>query len=279
MRHLILLTTLVTGCASSQDIAGLQASLDELGKQQQQCLTHLETLQKDVLALRSQQVEMAKMLDNAGRPAPARPQRPRRPDPDIVHAFPVGDAPVRGSAEAWVTIVEVSDFQCPYCKRVNATLQQLLDKYGDDLRLVFKHNPLGFHKNAMPAAIAAECAHEQGRFWEMHDLLFENQRALEPDDIEGYARQAGQIDMAAWRRCVEQKTPEAKIEADQKMATGFGARGTPSFFINGRFLSGAQPAASFEKLIDEELLKARASGLPRSAYYDIAVVEKGEKPE
>ena len=149
-------------------------------------------------------------------------------------------------------------------------------KYGNDLRVVFKHNPLGFHNRAMPAANAVECAGEQGKFWEMHDAIFENNRALEDAQLEGYAKKVG-VDMGRWKSCYTANKHKAKIEEDQRTSVALGARGTPAFFVNGRFLSGAQPQPAFEALIDEELKKAKASGISRADYYKKAVEEKGLK--
>lgn len=115
-----------------------------------------------------------------------------------------------------------------------------------------KHNPLGFHPNAMPAAMAAECAGEQGKFWEMKKALFENNKALEKDKIPAYARTVG-LDMGRWQTCFDGEKYKKKIQDDQRTAMQLGARGTPAFFINGRFLSGAQPFESFQAIIDEEL--------------------------
>jgi protein-disulfide isomerase len=152
-----------------------------------------------------------------------------------------------------------------------------MKKYGNDLRVVFKHNPLAFHPNAMPAAIASHCAHRQRSFWPLHELLFQNPRALEREKLLEYARQAGNLNFRKWKRCFEKQDTKEEVEADQKMAIGFGARGTPAFFINGRFLSGAQPQSNFERVIDEELEKAKQSGVPRAEYYQKMVEEKGAK--
>jgi protein-disulfide isomerase len=142
---------------------------------------------------------------------------------------------------------------------------------------VYKHNPLSFHQHAMPAAKAAECAREQGKFWEMHDKMFENQRALANPQLEEYAGSIAGLDAAKWKACFESDKYEDRIKADQSTAVALGARGTPAFFINGRFLSGAQPFESFKVLIDQELKKAKESGIPKDQYYTKAVVEKGAK--
>ncbi len=142
--------------------------------------------------------------------------------------------------------------------------------------MVFKHNPLGFHKRAMPAANATACAQEQGKFWEMHDIIFENNRKLEDADLESYADKIG-LKKKAWKDCYSQNKYKDRIVKEQKTAVSLGARGTPAFFINGRFLSGARPFDSFKELIDEELKKAKGSGVARADYYQKNVVEKGKK--
>src|SRR4051812_41295422 len=114
--------------------------------------------QADILA------KLDKIEKSGGGRAMPQPPPQRGPDPAKVYAFPIGESPVHGQSDAWVTIIEVSDFQCPFCGRAVATLKQIEDTYKDDVRLVFKHNPLPFHQRAMPAALAAECAHEQNKF-------------------------------------------------------------------------------------------------------------------
>jgi len=208
--------------------------------------------------------------------APAAAPQPGRPDPNTVYAMPVGKSAAKGPADAWVTIIEVSDFQCPFCKRVGPTLAEVEEKYGDDVRVVFKHNALSFHQRAKPAARAVECAKDQNKFWEMHDKLFENQRQLEDPDFERYAGEIG-LDVPAWKTCYTSNKHDAAIDADQQAAVTLGARGTPAFFINGRYLSGAQPFAAFQALIDEELKKAKESGVPKSEYYATNVEAKGQK--
>jgi len=141
---------------------------------------------------------------------------------------------------------------------------------------VYKFNPLGFHQRAMPSAMAAACAVEQGKFWEMHDKIFENNRALNDPDLEGYAQAVG-LNMGKYKDCYTANKFKDMIEGDQRTATALGARGTPAFFINGRYLSGAQPTASFARIVDEELKKAKDSGISKDKYYEEAVVKKGEK--
>lgn len=246
----------VCGLALSGIACVKRSDIDEIKKTQETIITKLDEMNKNR--------PMAPM------------QRPQGPDPAKVYAVSVDNSAVKGPADAWVTIVEVSDFQCPFCNRVGPTLKEVEQKFGKDVRIVFKHNPLGFHQRALPAAMAAECAHAQGKFWEMHDKLFENQRALADEDLEKYAKEAG-VDVAKWKKCYTDGTPKAGIEAEQNQVVSLGARGTPAFFINGRFLSGAQPFPAFEALINEELKKAKDSGIAQAEYYTKAVVEKGEK--
>ena len=183
---------------------------------------------------------------------------------------PVGDSPSKGPADALITIVEFSDFECPFCSRVNPTLAQIEKSYGDKVRFVWKNNPLPFHKNAPLAHEWAVAANEQGKFWKMHDLLFENFKALQADKLEGYAQQAG-LDVAKVKQYLESGDAKAKIKADQALATKVGARGTPNFFVNGVQITGAQPFASFQKLIDAELAKAEGlvkKGVAKGKLYD-----------
>jgi protein-disulfide isomerase len=183
------------------------------------------------------------------------------------------DDPRRGPEDALVTIVEIGDFQCPFCARAAATMRDLERQYPGQIRFVWKDNPLPFHTEAMPAAIlAAEARVQQGDagFWRLHDVLFENTRALSRQDLERYARAQG-LDVASVRRALDARTHEAGILADQAFATQIGARGTPSFFINGRQLNGAQPIESFRTIVDEEIataLSMEIGGTPRARIYD-----------
>jgi len=206
-------------------------------------------------------------------PAPEYEAPRPQPDPAAVYRVPLdGPLPQRGRNDALVTVVVFSDFQCPFCSRVEPTITRLLDTYGTDLRVVWMNNPLGFHPNAMPAAIAATEAFEQGGdalFWALHGKLFENQSDLSREVIERLAQEVG-LDMGQLRAALDQREHESLILAQQALAVSLGASGTPSFFINGRNLRGAQPYETFAAMVDEELAKARAlvaRGTPRARVY------------
>jgi protein-disulfide isomerase len=163
-----------------------------------------------------------------------------------------GDAPVKGPADAPIVITEFTDFQCPYCSRVQDTLTKVFDTYKDKVALVFKDFPLDFHKDARSAHQSAHCAKAQGKFWEMHDSLFKNQRQLTVDDLKKYAGELG-LDMYKFNACMEAKPDDKTIQSNLEEGQSLGVTGTPCFFINGRALKGAVPFDSFKQLIDEEL--------------------------
>ncbi len=162
------------------------------------------------------------------------------------------DDPIYGSPDAPVIIVEFSDFQCPYCSRVNPTMEQIKSTYGDKVAIVFRDFPLPMHKEAPKAGEAGQCANDQGKFWEYHDKLFENQRALTDDKLKAYAGELG-LDVTAFSSCLDSGKYTAEVEADKKAGAAVGVAGTPAFFINGQFLNGARPFDSFKELIDSEL--------------------------
>lgn len=161
-----------------------------------------------------------------------------------------------GPEDAAVTIIEFSDFQCPYCARVVPTIKKIAQTYPDQVRLIYRHQPLSFHPNAKIAAQASVCAEEQGRFWDFHDLLFENQGALERETLDTYAEQVG-LDLEAFSGCIDSPETVARVEADAAAANELGASGTPTFYINGVRLTGAQPFERFQEIIESEL---KASG-------------------
>jgi protein-disulfide isomerase len=167
--------------------------------------------------------------------------------------------PSRGAADAPITIVEFSDFRCPYCGRfVEETLSPLLANYGDQVRMVFRDFPI-LGPDSITAALAGECANAQGKFWEFHDLAFQNQQSLNRDTLVSFAGDLG-LDEAAFASCIDNTEYMSEISADAAYATELGVTGTPAFFINGRFVSGAQPYATFAALIEEELSALQASG-------------------
>lgn len=171
------------------------------------------------------------------------------------HRVQVGaDGPAKGPANAPVTIVEFSEFECPFCARVNPTLDQVRATYGDKVRIVFRHLPLPMHANAFKASEASLCADEQGKFWEMHDAMFADQRNLGLDALKAKAAGLG-LDSARFDECLDSGRHAARVQADLTEGQQVGATGTPTFFINGRLLSGAQPFEAFKELIDDELAR------------------------
>ncbi|HEX6903153.1 MAG TPA: thioredoxin domain-containing protein [Thermoanaerobaculia bacterium] len=162
------------------------------------------------------------------------------------------NGPAKGPANAPVTIVEFSDFQCPFCSRVNPTLAQVREKYGDKVRIVFRQYPLPFHQQAQKAAEASLCANEQGKFWEMHDAMFANQSALQVDQLKAQASQLG-LNADQFNSCLDSGKHAATVQADMKEGSAAGVNGTPAMFINGRFISGAVPFEQVAQVIDDEL--------------------------
>jgi protein-disulfide isomerase len=188
-------------------------------------------------------------------------QGPRagKPDPAKSYAVPTEGRPQKGLDTALVTIVEYSDFECPYCRKVLPTLKQIEEKYGENVRVVFRQQPLPMHKNAVPSALAALAAHRQGKFWEMHDALFAKSETKALNE-ETYIALATELQLDVEKFNADRKDPalQEMIAGDQKIAMQFGAGGTPAFFVNGRPLSGAQPFEVFDALVTEELAKAQA---------------------
>jgi protein-disulfide isomerase len=165
-------------------------------------------------------------------------------------------ARLRGNPDAPVTIVEFADFQCPYCQAVQQTLKEVMDKYKGKLLLGFRDFPLRqIHPQAQPAAEASRCAGDQGKFWEYHDLLYQNQARLDSNGLKEQARTAG-LDPERFEACVASGKFKPAIESDLQSGSKFGVSATPTFYINGVPLSGAQPASAFESIIESELADA-----------------------
>lgn len=186
-------------------------------------------------------------------PTPNQPQQPEQKVLGIQEAATLASVgPVKGPASAKVTIVEFSDFQCPFCGQVQPTIKQIFDTYQDKLKLVYRHFPLPFHENAEPAALASMCANEQGKFWEYHDKLFGSQDKLTITDLKQYMASLG-LDTEKFNTCLESKKYKSQIDKDVADGQVAGVSGTPAFFINGRLVAGAQPFENFKSIIDEEL--------------------------
>jgi len=167
----------------------------------------------------------------------------------------VGSTPFQGKDKAPITIIEFSDYECPYCKKAEPTIEEVIKVYGDKVRLAYRNYPLPFHKSAKPAAIAALCANEQGKFWPMHDKLMAA-TDLTPANMQQIATAVG-LDRKKFDDCVKDGDKfEADIQKDLAAGQAAGVNGTPAFFINGRLLDGAQPIEKFKEVIDEELENA-----------------------
>ncbi len=160
--------------------------------------------------------------------------------------------PARGPTDAKVTIVEFSDFQCPYCGAAYTTVEQLMQQYAGKVKLVFRQFPLPIHPQAEKAAEASLCAQDQGKFWEFYDLLFKNQKKLDVSDLKTYAASAG-LDAAKFATCLDGGEKKKQVDLDLEAGQAAGVNGTPAFFINGVFLNGAMPIEEFKKVIDPEL--------------------------
>ncbi len=166
----------------------------------------------------------------------------------------------KGPKDVPVTIVEFSDFQCPFCRRVIPTIKELMGRYAGKVKWVFRDFPIAsIHPQAMKAAEAARCAGEQGKFWEYHDTLFDNQTRLTAADVMAFAEQL-RLDPSAFGQCLRTGKYQAAVEADIQEGRRVGVTGTPTFFINGRSLSGAQPLPAFQRIIESELRQAPTSG-------------------
>jgi protein-disulfide isomerase len=228
---------LLTACQSGTS----KEDLAELKKQQQLILAKLGDLEKK--------------LDRA--PA-ARPPRARTgPDPSKAYELPVGASPVLGPQDAPVTIVEFSDYQCPFCARSEPLIKDVMKEYPDKVRFVYKHLPLvSIHSNAMGAAQAAVAAGKQGKFWEMHDLLFANQRALQTDKLKDYAKDL-RLDVAKFEADMSSDEVKSVIRDDMGLSQKVGVRGTPTIFVNGKLVEN-RSVDGFKQMIDPLLPKKGA---------------------
>jgi len=215
--------------------------LEEIKTQQAQILEKLDAL--------------TRKLDAGAAPRPVA----RRPSEDFDRAYSidVGSSPIRGNPNAAVTLVAYSDFQCPYCARATPSIDALQEKYGDKLRVVFKHFPLvELHPSAKPAAVAAVAAQEQGRFWEFHDTLFKNQAALAQQNWEALAKEAG-LDVARFRSDLEQNAApyEQRVDADLQQGRSVDVRATPTLYINGKKVADYRNLDGMSAMVEAALRK------------------------
>jgi protein-disulfide isomerase len=163
------------------------------------------------------------------------------------------DGPSKGPANAPVTIVEFGDFQCPFCSRALPVIEEVMARYPDEVRFVYRHLPLDrIHDRARVAAEASLCAHDQDRFWDYHDLIFANVATLGDEDLKRFAEELN-LDVATWEQCMAERKFAEKVDADIEAATSVGITGTPAFTINGVMLSGARPVGDFVSVIESEL--------------------------
>jgi len=172
--------------------------------------------------------------------------------PELMAKLTAGDPPSHGKADAAVTIVEFSDFQCPYCSRAAEVVKKIRETYGDKVRFVFREFPLSFHNNAAAAAALSLEAQAQGKFWEMHDLLFANQKELSREKLEEYAKKVG-LDAAKVKKALDENVYKARIDEDTKLGTEVGVDGTPSMFLNGERVANPTDFEGLKKLIDAKL--------------------------
>src|SRR5450432_660542 len=216
--------------------------------------------------------EILAAIDDKQKPAAGANKPAAEPPAGPKKITPFSHDQRRGQKAAKVTIVEFSDFQCPFCKRSEPTVKEVLAKYGKDVALVWMNQPLPFHEHAMDAATAFQAAARQSseKAWVLHDKMYENNTALARTDIEKYAEGAG-LNMVRFKKDWDDPAIKAEVDKDMKVGTAAGANGTPTFFINGNQLVGAQPAASFESIIDAQIKKADEllkKGTPLKDVYD-----------
>ncbi len=229
----------ISGCADKEKMA----KIDEMEKKQNSVITRLDTLEANQKTIRADLDKILKMIP---------PQKPQV-DYNKVFDLPVGTSAVKGDKDGAVTITEFSDFQCPYCSKVQPTLNGVLKAYPAGVKLVFKDFPLSFHKQAKNAAKAARAAGEQGKYWEMHDILFANYNKMTDDGFKGYAETLG-LDVEKFMADFGSTKYDKLIQDDINLGSKSGVRGTPTLFINGKRMRG-RAINDFKATIDGILKK------------------------
>jgi protein-disulfide isomerase len=239
MRHLARIGTLGLGLAAvAMACRSDPEEFRELRDGQRQLMNRLGDLEK-------------KIDQVASRPAAA-PQGPSQADANRVYSIPVGDSPSKGPSNAPVLLAEFSDFQCPFCSKVPGLVDEVLKAYPKEVKFVYKQYPLTqIHPNAMNAARAALAAHKQGKFWEMHDKLFANQSALQPDKLKEYAGQIG-LNIPRFEKDMASSEVQKQIDEESRVADQSGVTGTPTLFVNGRRVQN-RSLESLKSMIEDSL--------------------------
>ena len=287
----------LSACASNSRVARLETRLAaaeaaqarsefELRASQARIEATLGTLASAVQAASDAMARAAELEDEmetlarqvAQPPAPVTPPRRSGPDPTATYGVPVTGYPVRGKATALVTIIRAGEYACPYCEKARPTLDQLAATYGTKLRIVYRTFVVHPKLASYPAQ-AVCAAHRQGKFWDLDQLMWDEAYANRTFDAATVDALALRVGLDATRYRADVASCAAEVARDQAELTKFGVGATPVFFINGRFLAGAQPAASFAAVIDDELAKAEAAvkrGVKPARYYEDEIVKKGK---
>jgi protein-disulfide isomerase len=210
---------------------------------------------RDGLTNQAKQMQRYTVYQELAKATPVEMMIVRPEAPRINVAYSAAN-PSRGQAKAPVTLVEFTDYQCPYCSRAQGTLKEIEAAHPKDLKVVNRQFPLPFHNRAKPSAEAALCAHEQGKYWEFRDKLFGNQQALEDTDYRKYAKEIG-LNESKFDKCLTSHKYAAQVDADIADGQKYGVTGTPAFFINGEMISGAQPKEAFEQAVQTALSKTK----------------------
>ncbi|MBQ1267325.1 MAG: thioredoxin domain-containing protein [Proteobacteria bacterium] len=269
--------------SGAQPLEKFQATLDEEVK------VANDLLAKGVAADKLYEEIIKRNINGGPAPAPRQAAPAPAPAPELPMVIPQGESyhldvtklPMKGNKDAKVTIVEFSDYECPYCSRAEASIKALLDAYPNDVRVAFVNMPLPFHRNARPAAMAALAAGQQGKYWEMHEKLFANQRGLNEEFYIKAATELG-LDIEKFKNDMKDPNLNGIIQKGINDAQKVGLGGTPSFLINGVQFVGAQPVENFKKVVDAELERAKRvetkCSLSGEDLYK-KLVEKAPKPK
>jgi len=250
---IIVLAVIVVVLGAYQLVEG-QRSVKKQLKAIIEVLTSIDKTLESIGASQKSMVNLARNVPSARR-SPTAAQRRPQPDLNKVYKIDIGDSPIRGKKDAKITIVEYSEVQCPYSQRFHPIVLEVFKAFPKDVKLVFKHFPLGFHNNAKPAAKAILAAGEQGKYWEMLDLLFENGKNLSDEKYSEFAKQLG-LNVSKFNKDLKEKDSkwEEIIKKDMDLARKVNVRGTPTFFINGK-LTRSRDLGSFKAEIDAILKK------------------------